>query len=46
MMALNLQVKNTSMTRFFFSRGRFFLHEFNATPHFADASRAKLLSYS
>lgn len=46
MMSLNLQVKNTSLTRFFFSSQTFFLHEFNATPHFATAERAKLLSYS
>ena len=46
MIALNLQVKNTSMTRFIFSKGRFFLHEFNATPHLAHADRAQFLSYS
>jgi broad specificity phosphatase PhoE len=46
MMALNLQVKNTSMTRFFFSKSAFFLHEFNATPHFMPAGRADLLTYS
>ncbi len=46
MIALNLQVKNTSMTRFIFSNSRFFLHEFNATPHLADAERAALMSYS
>ncbi len=46
MMALNLQVRNTSMTRFIFSRGRISLHEFNAAPHFASAEGAKLMSYS
>lgn len=46
MIALNLQVKNTSMSRFIFSGTRFFLHEFNATPHFAPADRAGLLTYS
>ncbi|QBF31937.1 histidine phosphatase family protein [Thalassococcus sp. S3] len=46
MMALNLQVKNTSLTRFIFSNRAFFLHEFNATPHLADAARAHLLTYS
>lgn len=46
MMELNLQVKNTSLTRFIFSGDRFFLHEFNATPHFAPADRAALLTYS
>jgi broad specificity phosphatase PhoE len=47
MIALNLQVKNTSMTRFIFTgAGRFFLHEFNATPHLAEASLAPFLSYS
>ena len=46
MMALNLQVKNTSMSRFIFSGRRFFLHEFNSTPHFAAPDRADLLTYS
>ncbi|MDF3416498.1 histidine phosphatase family protein [Sulfitobacter sp. M57] len=46
MMELNLQVKNTAMTRFMFSGGRFGLHEFNATPHFMTPSGAELLSYS
>lgn len=44
MMDLNLQVKNSSMTRFIFSKGRIMLTEFNATPHF-DA-QPDLLSYS
>lgn len=46
MMTLNLQVKNTSITRFVFSGSRFFLHEFNATPHFVSPERAGLMSYS
>jgi len=46
MMSLNLQVKNTSLTRFFFSKQAFFLHEFNATPHFSSEECAKLLTYS
>lgn len=46
MIALNLQVKNTSLTRFIFSGPRFFLHEFNATPHFARPEAADLLTYS
>ncbi len=44
MMELNLQVKNSSMHRFVFSRGRMMLTEFNATPHFDAAP--DLLSYS
>lgn len=44
MMDLNLQVKNSSITRFVFSPGRIMLTEFNATPHF-DA-QPDLLSYS
>ncbi len=44
MMELNLQVKNSSITRFIFSRGRVMLTEFNATPHF-DAD-LDLISYS
>ncbi|MEM9966877.1 MAG: histidine phosphatase family protein [Pseudomonadota bacterium] len=46
MMNLNLQVKNTSMTRFMFRGGSFSLHEFNATPHFMSPEGAALLSYS
>lgn len=46
MMELNLQVKNTSISRFIFSGDRFFLHEFNATPHFASADRTGMLTYS
>ncbi len=46
MMNLNLQVKNTAMTRFMFSGKSFSLHEFNATPHFMTPNGAKLLSYS
>ena len=46
MMELNLQVKNTAMTRFMFKDARCSLHEFNATPHFMTASNAALLSYS
>ncbi|THH36711.1 histidine phosphatase family protein [Aliishimia ponticola] len=44
MMELNLQVKNSSLHRFIFSRGRMMLAEFNATPHFDAAP--DLLSYS
>lgn len=44
MIELNLQVKNTSITRFVFSNGRMMLTEFNATPHFDAAP--DLLSYS
>lgn len=48
MMELNLQVKNTSMTKFIFSKrtGAFFLHEFNAAPHMMTAEGAALMSYS
>ncbi|KIN66194.1 Phosphoglycerate mutase family protein [Sulfitobacter noctilucae] len=46
MMELNLQIKNTAMTRFMFKGPRFSLSEFNATPHFMTPSGAKLLSYS
>ncbi|SDC07859.1 histidine phosphatase family protein [Ruegeria marina] len=46
MIALNLQVKNTAISRFIFTPRAFFLHEFNATPHFAPKERAHLLSYS
>lgn len=46
MMELNLQVKNTSISKFVFSGSRFFLHEFNSTPHFAPSDRAEMLTYS
>jgi len=46
MVALNLQIKNTSMTRFIFSGDRFTLNEFNATPHFADQTNAAFMTYS
>ncbi|MEM9551550.1 MAG: histidine phosphatase family protein [Pseudomonadota bacterium] len=46
MMALNLQVRNTSITRFIFSGDRFYLNEFNALPHLSDAKHAELVSYS
>ncbi len=46
MMELNLQIKNTSMTRFVFKDGRMSLHEFNATPHFSNPEGAALMSYS
>ncbi|MCV6583917.1 MAG: histidine phosphatase family protein [Marinibacterium sp.] len=46
MMTLNLQVKNTSFSRFVFTDKRFFLSEFNATPQFAHADTAVLSSYS
>lgn len=46
MMQLNLQIKNSAMTRFQFSGSLFSLSEFNATPHFAAPDRAELMSYS
>lgn len=46
MMELNLQVKNTALSRFMFKGPRFTLHEFNATPHFMTPEGAALISYS
>lgn len=46
MMELNLQVKNTSITKFVFSKGRVFLQGFNATPHLDLPENAHLLTYS
>ena len=46
MMTLNLQMKNTSKTRFFFNAKTFILNEFNTTPHFAAADRAEYLTFS
>lgn len=44
MMELNLQIKNASLHRFVFSKGRVMLTEFNATPQFDE--KPQLLSYS
>lgn len=46
MIALNLQIKNTSTSRFLFSKEKFFLHEFNSVPHFHNQDRAALMTYS
>lgn len=46
MIALNLQIKNTALSRFIFTPRAFFLHEFNATPHFAPADKAQMMTYS
>lgn len=46
MIALNLQIKNSSVSRFIFSKEKFFLHEFNSVPHLYDQERAELTSYS
>ena len=46
MMTLNLQIKNTSITKFVFTPKAFFLHEFNATPHMMTGDAAGLLTYS
>lgn len=46
MMTLNLQVKNTSLTKFIFSGSAFFLHEFNSTPHLMPKTSADMLTYS
>ena len=46
MMELNLQVKNTSFTKFIFSKSRVFLQGFNATPHLDVSENAHLLTYS
>lgn len=44
MMELNLQIKNTAVTKFVFSGTRHFVHQFNATPHFD--TNHDLLTYS
>jgi hypothetical protein len=46
MMTLNLQIKNTSITKFVFTNSAFFLHEFNATPHMMSGDAAGMLTYS
>ncbi|MDA9008545.1 histidine phosphatase family protein [Alphaproteobacteria bacterium] len=46
MIKLNLQVKNSSYSRFVFNEKAFYLNGFNATPHLDDASVSHLLTYS
>lgn len=46
MMTLNLQIKNTSITKFVFTDKAFFLHEFNASPHMMQGEAVDLLTYS
>lgn len=46
MMQLNLQIKNTSMTRFIFSERAFYLHEFNTVPHLMSQEGQEMLTYS
>ncbi len=46
MMTLNLQIKNTSITKFVFTEKAFFLHEFNASPHMLLGDAAEMLTYS
>lgn len=46
MMQLNLQIKNTSLTRFIFSERAFYLHEFNAVPHLMSREGQEMLTYS
>lgn len=46
MMTLNLQVKNTSLTRFIFNDRVRYLHEFNGTPHLDVPGRTDMLTYS
>jgi len=46
MIDLNLQVRNTSLTRFTVSRDKWFLNEFNSLPHLSQAREMKLQSSS
>ena len=46
MMTLNLQIKNTGLTKFIVSGPKRFLHEFNATPHLDVPDHADKLTYS
>jgi broad specificity phosphatase PhoE len=43
---LNLQLRNTSITRFFLGANGFRLAEFNTVPHLADCAHARLITYS
>ena len=44
--AHKVYIKNTSTSRFLFSKEKFFLHEFNSVPHFHNQDRAALMTYS
>lgn len=46
MIALNLQVKNTSLSRMVYNVNNRFLHEFNATPHLDAPAHIHKLTYS
>jgi len=46
MMHLNLQIKNTAITRFVFSQSAFSLHEFNMTPHLDHPDLADIQTFS
>lgn len=46
MIDLNLQIKNTSLTRFSVSKGKWFLSEFNSLPHLSQAPHMELQSSS
>jgi broad specificity phosphatase PhoE len=43
---LNLQIMNTSITRFFMGRSSISLAEFNATPHLASPAQARFRTHS
>lgn len=43
---LNLQVKNTAVTRFIFTERAFYLHSFNETPHLDPLDRIAQRTYS
>ncbi len=43
---LNLQIKNTGVTRFNFSGDRYALHEFNSIPHLEGPEHSSLITYS
>ena len=45
MMTLNLQIKNTSISKFIYTPKAFYLHSFNCAPQF-DGDNAHLLTYS
>lgn len=44
MMNLNLQIKNTSISRFIFTPRSFYLHSFNSTPQF-DGDKSSYMTY-
>ena len=46
MVEMNLQARNTGISRLIFSRGRVYLNQFNAVPHLEHPDRRHAETYS